>query len=195
MSRSTTLIAVTGGIGAGKSVVSEILRCMGYPVYDCDSRARAIMDSDPEIHRSLVNLIHPLAVVDGVIDRPLIADTVFNSTAKLSALNAIVHGAVVDDVARWTSGLDVPLAFVETAILYQCDLWELVDAVWEIEAPADLRINRVMQRNNLSREQVLARINSQACFTLPADHPLHTTILNDNTHPLLPAIHHLLRKL
>lgn len=195
MSDFTSLIAVTGGIGAGKSVVSEILRCMGYHVYDCDSRARRIMDSDPSIHQRLVEEIHPLAVVDGIIDRPLIAERVFNSPEKLSCLNSIVHGAVVEDVARWRQSLDASVAFVETAILYQCSLWTLVDGVWEIDAPVELRISRVMRRNNISREQVIARINSQSGCPLPTDHPRHTIILNDNTHPLLPAIHSALESL
>lgn len=189
MSDFTSLIAITGGIGAGKSVVSEILRCMGYPVYDCDSRARIIMDSDPLIHRRLVLEIHPRAVVDGVIDRPLIADTVFNSADKLACLNDIVHGAVVEDVTRWRRALDAPLAFVETAILYQCNLWRLVEGVWEVDAPLELRISRVMSRNNLSRDQVLARVDSQTGCALPQDHPGHTVIYNDNLQPLLPAIH------
>ncbi|MDE6436166.1 MAG: dephospho-CoA kinase, partial [Muribaculaceae bacterium] len=91
---STFLIAITGGIGSGKSVVSRVLRAMGYPVYDCDSQAKAIMDADAEIHRRLCSEIDAAVVTDGVIDRKRLAEIVFNDKAKLAVLNAIVHSAV-----------------------------------------------------------------------------------------------------
>ena len=78
------LTAITGGIGSGKSVVSQILRILGYPVYDCDSRARTIMDSDCGIHRSLCEQIHPQAVTGGIVDRQLISSIVFNDTEALA---------------------------------------------------------------------------------------------------------------
>ena len=87
-------IAITGGIGAGKSVVSTILRLMGYYVFDCDTEAKAIMDGSDAIKTALVTHIHEKAVVDGVIDRRLIAGVVFSDAAKLDKLNAIIHEAV-----------------------------------------------------------------------------------------------------
>lgn len=181
------LTAITGGIGAGKSVVSRIVASMGYSVYDCDSRARAIMDSDTDIHRALVEQIHPAAVTDGLVDRPLIARIVFNDPQALARLNAIVHRKVVDDVRAWVVASSGPRLFVETAILYMCDLWRLVDGgVWDVTAPVDVRIRRVMRRNNLSRDQVEARINSQNTAAAPI---LNThIIINDDLTPLLPQI-------
>lgn len=184
---SSRFTAITGGIGAGKSVVSRIVASMGYPVYDCDSRARAIMDSDTDIHSSLVEQIHPRAVVGGILDRPLIAQVVFNDAQALARLNAIVHRKVVDDMRRWAAASSAPRLFVETAILYMCDLWRFVDGgVWDVTAPVDVRIDRVMRRNNLSRSQVIARINSQNISDAPLL-PTHI-IINDNIHPLLPQV-------
>lgn len=148
------LIAITGGIGAGKSVVSHVLAAMGYDVYDCDSRARRIVDDTPEIHRRLVSEIHPQAVIDGHVDRKQISEVVFNDPEALRRLNAIVHTAVIDDLRRWCDERSKLPVFVETAILYDCDLWRMVDDVWEVTAPVELRIDRVMRRNNLTRSQV-----------------------------------------
>lgn len=191
---SRKVIAIIGGIGAGKSVVRRILEVMGYNVYDSDSRARALMDCDKEIHDSLKRKIHPMAVVDGKIDRALISDVVFSDRSALDRLNSIVHGRVIEDFMKWMSGRpgSEPL-FVETAILYQCDLWKYVDEVWEVTAPVQERIHRVIQRSGLTAQQVIDRINSQASDDSGFRHPA-SPISNDGLTPLLPQIHTLLNK-
>lgn len=186
------IIAITGGIGAGKSVVSDILRAIGYPVYDCDSRARAIMDSDPAILRALADEISPEVIGrDGAIDRPKLASIVFNDPDKLQRLNSIVHAAVRADLQQWMGSVGT-LAFVETAILYQSGLDRMVDEVWEVAAPEALRIERVCRRNSLTPEQVQARISSQR-FQPECPHPRVCHILNDGVHSLLLQIHSYLK--
>lgn len=180
----TAATGITGGIGAGKSVVSAILRAMGYEVYDSDTRARQIMDSDTDIHHALCAHIHPRAVTDGRIDRRLLAEVVFASPEALNRLNGIVHRAVEADFAAWLRSLTVPRAFVESAILYQCRLWQVVDSVWAVDAPAQLRIKRVTRRSGLSPQQVRERIDAQPDVTGRAD----TVLLNDGLTPLLPQI-------
>ena len=191
-----TLVAVTGGIGSGKSVVCSVLRACGFLVYDCDSRAKAIMDSEAGIWNALCSHIHPNAVVNGKVDRPLISSVVFADPDKLARLNSIVHGAVERDLKCWCERhSDHELLFVETAILYQSDLNRIVDEVWEVTAPEYIRIERVMNRNGLSREAVVARIEAQN-YGIPADaiRPPTFTIVNDNHAPILPAIEKLLAK-
>ena len=187
------LIAITGGIGSGKSVVSRILHILGYPVYDCDSRAKALMDADCEIKRRLIEEIDESAVADGIIDRRRIAAIVFEDAEKLSVLNAIVHGAVKEDIARWVGEQDSDFTFVETAILYESGLNTMVDAEWRVESPLELRIDRTMRRNNLSRAQVESRIAAQR-IEAPADAPplRMFTILNDEKNALLPQIEELI---
>jgi len=109
--RKLAQYGVNGGIGAGKSVVSRILDAMGYPVYDCDSRAKAIMDKDPRIHEQLCRQIHPLVVIGGVIDRRLLAEIVFNDPLAVGRLNTIVHAAVEADVSRWVQQQGSPFYF------------------------------------------------------------------------------------
>ena len=184
---STALIAITGGIGSGKSVVSRVLGAMGYPVYDCDSQAKAIMDADTDIHRRLCEEIHPAAVTAGVIDRRLIGEIVFNDADKLAALNSIVHTAVKEHIARWSEAQSGP-AFVETAILFESGLNASVDAEWRVESPLELRIERVMKRNGLTRRQVEARIVAQSSQPENPPLPPRTVLVNDLTTALLPQI-------
>lgn len=185
---SSRLIAITGGIGSGKSVVSRVLRTMGYPVYDCDSQAKAIMDADTQIHRRLREEIDAAVVADdGIIDRKRLAEIVFNDSARLAALNRIVHAAVKAHLSRWAD--DQPgVAFVETAILFESGLNATVDAEWRVQSPLDLRIERTMRRSNLTLEQVEARIASQS--NQPENPPLppRTILINDLTTALLPQI-------
>lgn len=186
------LVAIVGGIGAGKSVVSRILAALGYDVYDCDSRARLIMDSHAGIKREIAEKISPEAVgADQRIDRAVLSQIVFSNPEKLELLNSIVHTWVKRDLADWAEQLDAPLAFVETAILYQSGLDRMVDEVWEVTAPDELRISRVMSRNNLSRQQVCERIQAQS-YQPTRRHPVIKEISNDGMHSLLIQINMLL---
>jgi dephospho-CoA kinase len=188
----SSLIAITGGIGAGKSVVSALLRRMGYRVYDCDSRAKALMAGDGEIQRRLTLEFGPEIVTDGVVDRRRLASIVFADRQRLLKLNAIVHKAVGDDLRRWATDEPEPPLFVETAILYQSGLDRVVDGVWEVTAPDRLRVARVVARSGLTPDEVRARIDSQRS-TAPRETTLPAlTIVNDGVVPLLPQVERLL---
>lgn len=176
------LIAVTGGIGAGKSVVCRILTTMGYEVYDCDFRAKAIMDGDCHIKRRIAEEVCRESIgSDGKIDRRVLGAHVFNNKEALSALNAITHAAVRADFRHWAQGKKI--GFVETAIFNESGLDKMVNEVWVVEAPEEVRISRVMTRSNLTREEVLARIHNQSTeilTTLPT-----RIIVNDGRESLL----------
>jgi len=189
------VIAITGGIGSGKSVVSRIVTAMGHPVYDCDSRAKWLMDSSEEIKASIAGSIDSTCIKEGAIDRPALAAIVFESEEKLNRLNTIVHGAVRKHLAEWIDGeadAGNDICFVETAILYQSGLDAMADEVWMVDAPLDLRISRVMNRNGLTREAVLARISSQDSFIPSVPHSNIKIIINDGDTPLLPRVEELL---
>lgn len=183
------LIAITGGIGAGKSVISEILRKMGYPVFDCDAEAKRLMDHSETIKSELIEKISPLAVLkNGEIDRKLISSIVFKDPEKLTELNRIVHTAVLNEIEDWKkTHSDKHLLFVETAILYQSHLDRLVDEVWEVIAPEEIRIIRVTKRNNCQREEVISRIKSQSFLPEKPHSNIHE-IVNDDFTPVLPQI-------
>lgn len=185
------IIAINGGIGSGKSVVSRIVTAMGYPVYDCDSRARQLMDSSDKIKAAISADIHSTCVKDGSIDRTMLASIVFENEEKLAILNSIVHGAVREHFASWAENQPVPVCFVETAILYQSSMDTMVDEVWTVDAPLELRIERVMKRNGLTRQAVMSRIATQDSFIPTRPHPLVHLIINDADTPLLPRIEQL----
>lgn len=189
------LIAISGGIGCGKSVVSTILCRLGYPVYDCDTRAKLLMDSSREIMDRLVNEIHESVVVDGRIDRKRLSQLVFSDADKLARLNSIVHGEVKADLSRWAdrhSGDNT--LFVETAILYQSGLDKMVDEVWEVVAPLALRIERVMGRNGCTAAEVESRIASQT-VDVESPHASVHKIVNDGSTPILPRVEALIGRI
>ena len=184
----SVLIAISGGIGSGKSVVCNILAASGFSVYNCDDQAKRIMDTSPDIWQQLCTDIHPKAVENGVVNRPLISSIVFNDPERLKALNAIVHKAVEEDILKWAQeNSSQPVLFVETAILYQSGLDKLVDANWEVTAPDEIRIARVMKRNSLAREAVEARMKAQQ-HPVPVNPVPTVEIVNDNVTPILPQI-------
>lgn len=183
---SPQIIAITGGIGSGKSVVSRVVASMGFPVYDCDSRARRLQDSDPQMRRRIAEEITPEALnPDGSLNRAALGRCVFADPDKLLRLNQIVHGAVAADLRAEIARSKSPLFFVETAILYESGFDSMVDAIWEVSAPEELRISRVMARNGLSAAEVKARIDAQR----PSGaNPSHYLIINDGETPVLPQI-------
>lgn len=183
------LIAITGGIGSGKSVISSILRVCGYKVYDCDINAKLLMDNSNDIKREIsVRIDNSVITSQGDINRTLLSSIVFGNQSKLNILNKIVHGAVRTDIIKWRdANADNPYLFIETAILYQSGLDIIVDEVWEVTAPEKIRVDRVMKRNNFNREQVIARIGSQK-YIPPHLHPVTKSITNDDITPLLPQI-------
>ncbi|MCM1076570.1 MAG: dephospho-CoA kinase [Bacteroides sp.] len=183
------LTAISGGIGCGKTVVSRMVEAMGYPVYDCDSHAASLMDTDNDIKLGIASRIHTECILpDGQIDRKRLSRIVFDDYEAIQTLNSIVHSAVRQDLSEWYSVQNVGRCFVETAILYQSGLDKMVDDVWEVDAPLDLRIERVMTRNGFDRNQVLARISSQDSFVVENVHPNVLMIINDGFRPLLPQI-------
>ena len=190
------LIAITGGIGCGKSVVSNILRALEYPVYDCDSEAKRLMNDSNYIKSEISKKISCEAIaLDGSINRPVLAKIVFNDQKLLSQLNSIVHSAVKNDIINWTKQHQTQhTLFVETAILYQSGINLFVDEVWEIQAPIDLKINRVILRNNTTAEDVQSRINSQH-YNIEKLHDNTKYIVNDNIKPILPQILNLIKEL
>ena len=184
------LTAITGGIGTGKSVVSRLLRIMGYRVYDCDERARWVMTHDALLRQQLTALFGPetyLPTAVPTLNKPYLAQQIFSSPDALQQVNACVHPAVARDL------LASDVEFFESAILFESHFAQLVPPaeVWTVSAPLELRIARAMARDHASRDQVLERIASQlpqADKECRADH----VILNDDRHSIIRQIHNIL---
>lgn len=188
------VIAITGGIGSGKSVVSRIVEAMGYDVYDCDREAKMLMDASERIKHDISTRIAAECIRDGAIDRAALAAIVFTDSGKLDTLNAIVHAAVREHLNGWIGHHPAGnTCFVETAILYQSGLDAMVDEVWEVDAPDELRIQRVMRRNNMSRDKVEDRLRAQNSYVPTRLHNVRHLIDNDGDTAILPRIEELLR--
>ena len=190
------LVAITGGIGSGKSVVARIVQVMGYQVYDCDSRAKALMTNDNRVKSQLVSAFgNQVYLADGSLNRQHLSDIAFSNPEELANLNAIVHPATARDLLYWSTdqcGQGKKLAFVETALLRTAGLDSIVDTVWHVTAPSEVRIERVKARSGLTAQQVKDRIAAQANEDLIAqgDH----VIVNDNETPLLPQVLNLIHE-
>ncbi|MDE6095771.1 MAG: dephospho-CoA kinase [Muribaculaceae bacterium] len=155
------IIGITGGIGAGKSVVSRILRLKGYWVYDCDLEAKILMDQDMDVRNALKELFsESIYLEDGTLDRKLMADKIFSDENIRNYVNRIVHSAVKSDfISR--AGRNGSPVFVESAILHTSGLDSICSRIWLVDAPVDVRINRVVERNGMSAQQIEARMSAQ----------------------------------
>lgn len=188
------LVGITGGIGAGKSVVARIVASMGYPVYDTDCEAKRIMCESDVIKNALICHFGENAVIGECINNRHIASSVFGNSEALTLLNGIVHPHVIRDVKLWNSRQVSPVTFVESAILYQCGLDTTVDEVWIVEADIETRIRRVMARSGLTADEVRRRIASQS-DGIARHHDRERTLINDDKMPLVSQILHLLKNL
>lgn len=190
------LIAITGVIGSGKSVVAHLVQVMGYLVYDCDSRAKALMTSNEEVRNLLTKAFgRETYLEDGSLNRQHLSAMAFGNAETLARLNAIVHPATARDMMQWAetlAGKGADVAFIETALLRTAGLDKLVDEVWHVTAPTDIRIKRVMARSGLTAQQVRDRIASQTVEEEAA--PNEKVIVNDDTSAVLPQVIHLLNK-
>lgn len=163
------VLGCTGGIGSGKSYVAAIFNKMGIPVYDSDNRAKLLYDTDLQLRMEMEELLKCRIVVNGAVQRSIIAEKVFGNRNLLAQVEKLVHPAVVRDFCRWKEALSdancdnvPPFAIMESAILLEKpEVKGVTDRTVAVSAPLELRIERVMQRDKTDREKVLARMASQ----------------------------------
>jgi dephospho-CoA kinase len=155
------IAGITGGIGSGKSVVSALLRVMGYPVYDSDREAGLLLDNDGTIHHALLQHFGQHVFSLGKPDRVKLAALVFNDAQSLKELNEIIHPAVKRHLREWAAQQSAPLVFMESAILFESGFGSETHKNIVVTAPEQIRAERVMRRDNTTREKVMQRINNQ----------------------------------
>lgn len=160
--RKMKRVAITGGIGSGKSTVCRALsEISGAPIYDSDRRAKEIMATSPEVRQDLVGLFGEEVFEGGVLNRPLIASQVFGNEEKLQRLNAIVHPRVVADFELWAESQGSEYVILESALLFTSPLVGHYDLAVVVDAPIELRIARCVARDGATAEQIRRRIESQ----------------------------------
>ena len=189
------ILAITGTIGSGKSVVARMMEVMGVPVYDCDSRAKALMAVDAGIVKELKRMFgDECYAADGVLDRKYLASCIFVDEVNVKRVNALVHPVVKKDFLRWAALQDAPVVAVETALLYESGMIDAVDKVLAVWADEETAIERTMARSGMSRSQVMNRLQKQ----MTTDELLllsNFSIYNGGDNPVLPEVVSLLDEL
>lgn len=189
-----SIIGITGGIGAGKSVVSRILRLKGHEVYDCDSEATRLMEDFPDLRSNLRDRFGEECYdTHGKLNRKFLASRIFCDSSHRDWVNSLVHKAVREDIARRAEGVD-SILFIESAIMVTSRLDGMCDEIWLVDAPEEVRIERAVERGG-SREDISRRIKAQESEyeSLP---PGKTWVIeNGKGSALLPQIDSLLENL
>ncbi len=182
-------IGITGGIGSGKSTISKVFEVLGIRVFYADDAAKQVMTNDPILINALKQTFGDEAYFsDGSLNRKYIAGIVFSNPDELAKLNAITHPAVFRAFDQWlTQVKDVPYVMKEAALMFESGSSKLCDKNILVYAPLELRINRVMSRDGLSRVEVESRNARQ--FT--DEQKLKLTdyvITNDDSQLVIPQV-------
>ena len=188
------LIGITGGIGSGKSVVGKILTSMGYPVYYSDKEAKTLMNNDKTIKQNLIKLLGEKAYLNNQLNKPFLAEKIFQDSKLKKKVNNIVHPIVRAHFKTFAENQDSPLVFNEAAILFETGSYKKFDHVILVVADKETRIKRVINRDNVTREQVLARMKNQ--WSDERKVGLTSLIVNNNeTDLLVPQVLKILNKI
>ena len=157
----TKVVGLTGGIGGGKTTVAHMFKSLGVPVFNADDEAKALMKSSIDIKQKLIKLLGADSYREGALNRPYIAAKIFNNKALLKELNAIVHPSVSAAFDVWVSNQTTPYVIKEVAILFETGSQSLFDFIITVTAPLDMRIQRVMKRDQKSKKDVELIIENQ----------------------------------
>lgn len=180
-------VGITGGIGSGKSTVAAVFRVLGIPVFDADSAAKMLMNEDEEIKAAIINEFGNEVYKNGRLDTAWLASRVFHDSQKLEALNAIVHPATIRYGMEWLKNQNAPYIIREAALLFESRAASGLDLIIGVSAPQALRIRRTMERNKISREEVLERMSRQIDETLKMK-LCDRIIYNDEQHLVIPQV-------
>lgn len=180
-------IGLTGGIGSGKSTVAELFKVLGVPVFDADSAAKKIMNEDDALKKKIIATFGEESYVNDTLNRKYIAGIVFNNPLKLEQLNALVHPATIEASENWMKKQNTLYAIKEAALLFEAGSASNLDYIIGVFAPQALRIKRVIERDNISREEVLGRISRQIDDSIKM-RLCDFIIINDEQQLIIPQV-------
>lgn len=187
-------IGLTGGIGSGKSVVASLLGVMNIPVYVADNESKLLLNNSRSIYSSLTGLLGKDIYCDGEVDRRRLAAAIFDNPDMLRRVNAIVHPEVRRHFLGWAERQEGGRCAVESAILFESGLNLDVDVSLMVDAPLEMRIERAMRRDGVSREEVLRRINNQWPDEKRKKHA-DFIICNDGRRAMIPQVNSIFSEL
>lgn len=180
-------IGITGGIGSGKTFICRLFEALGIPVYNADEEAKRLMNTDIRLKEKLIAQFGEATYKDGLLDRAFLANMVFSDKNKLELLNSIVHPVVIQEAKDWAERQTTRYSLKEAALLFESGSYKEQDYTILVTAPMDIRIQRVIERDGATEQQVQERINKQ----LSDEEKLQLAdfvIVNDGITPLLPQV-------
>lgn len=187
-------IGITGGIGSGKSFIANIIEKIGYPVYYSDLRSKELTNSHSIIQQGLIDLVGENVYFSGELDKKVLATAIFSNDEIRLKVNQLIHPIVRQDFEDWTKAQTSDLIFNEAAILFETGAYRNFDATILVYAPEELRLKRVLKRDIITKEEVLARVNYQ----MSDEEKLKMTpysVLNDGKSPILIQIETILEEI
>ena len=191
------IIALTGGIGSGKTTVAKLFEELGVPVYNSDLKAKKLMQNSKELRTAVMDLLGEESYKLQRLNKKYIADKIFEDKELLQKLNAIVHPAVRQDFFKWVKKKRTPYVIQEAAILFENNSYKTFDKIILVKAPKEVRLQRVLTRDAISEKEILARMENQwdDSKKIPlADYVIENTDLG-KTKLQVEKIHHELTKM
>lgn len=182
------IIGITGGIGSGKSYVSRILtQQFGIPVYDCDTEAKRLNNQSPQIRQALTTLLGTEVYgPDGMLRKDILAAYLFQAAENQQRINAIIHPVVRQDFQAWCQRQQCPTMALESAILFESGFDNLADVILNVTAPLPLRIQRTVERDHTTAQQVENRIRLQLSDEVRCQRSHH--IIHNDGRDLIPQL-------
>lgn len=189
------ILGITGGIGSGKTTVTNILHLLDIPVYIADIESKRITDTSPTVREKLIKLFGRELYQEDKLNKPLLASLIFGNEENLTKVNAIIHPEVRNDFDEWVKkNKDKKVVAIESAIMFESGFYKFVDKKITVYTPLEMRIERAMKRDNTPKDKILSRINSQ----MPDEEKKELSdfvIVNDNKHSLIGQTISLLDKI
>lgn len=182
-------VGITGGIGAGKSIVCKVFKCLDVPVYDADYRAKWLVDHHSGLKTDIISLLGSEAfTAEGLYNRSFVAAQVFGNPTLLASLNALIHPVVFTDTDQWVKAhMHVPYVLKEAALMNRAGDRNSLDVVIVVEAPLHLRVNRVKKRDQRSIQEIESIIARQISDS-EREKIANYTIVNDDQQAIIPQV-------
>lgn len=181
-------VAVTGGIGSGKTIVCKVFELLGVPVFYADFEAKRVMSQNPEVKENLISHFgSDIYLPNGDIHRKKLSDIIFNDEIALQKVNNIVHPAVRYEFEKWSENQSYHYVIQEAALIFESKMENMFDKIITVYAPEEIKVARVMKRDNVSSKNIMERMRNQ----LSDDYKVTKSdfsILNDDSQMIIPQI-------
>lgn len=180
-------IGLTGGIGSGKTTVANIFRVLDVPVFDADTEAKQIMETNHGLQKMIIEKFGPSSYIDGQLNRQYLSSIVFNDPFQLELLNSLVHPFTIAAAELWAGKQETPYIVKEAALFFEAGSAAGLDYMIGVYSPQHLRIRRVMNRDNVTREEVIIRMQRQIQEEIKM-RLCDFVVMNDDQQLLIPQV-------